>query len=251
MGDIRAVASHIRVQAQQHLYHYQEEITVYEVAQIIQRLQHQCTYQSGIRPLGISCLIFGRDQNIDHDHLDVTHFSVENRPPTKTTTFIHHTNTWKMYKCTPSGCIPEDCYEVGGAVLGYQEDEVSRRLSSFHDVPEDHPNEKGTTNTGTTSTTTPTTTNNDTSEANHVIQFISLMKDTFDTIDHDNETVRMMDVYIFRGDGPTRMRQQYRARSSSTPITCFANIDCRSSNHHHHHAYPNSLMRVRQYYNQP
>jgi 20S proteasome alpha/beta subunit len=227
MGDIRAMASHLRVQAQQHIYHYQEDMTVYEMAKIMCQLHHQCTYQSGIRPLGISCLIFGID-NAFGSVPDGTGFDCDRATST-------HSRGWKMFKCTPGGSIPENCNDVGCAVVGYKEDALLQELYQDHDE-----------NVNITDTNT---TNYNGIEADHLEQFISSLKNAFHKIDdHDNEISRMMDVYAFRGSS-VHATHHHRPQHPSA-ITCFANIDCGTTNNNNDQAYQNSLMRVRQYYNE-
>ena len=252
MGDIRAVASHLRVQAQQHIYHYQEDMTVYQMAKIICQLQHQCTYQSGVRPLGMSCLIFGIDDQNRGRGDDET--GLHRTTQTSTT----RSNTWKMYKCTPGGSTPEVCnHDFGGTVLGYKEDIVLQQLFDDDDDDDDVEQMSNTSNprfendtifTTKISNFTATTTNSSSAEADHTERFISLIQSAFGKIDdNDRETSRMMDAYVFRGSKGTGAHSHHRHPS---PVTCFANIDCRSNNNNKYNkTFHHSLMRVRQYYN--
>lgn len=234
MGDIRAMASHLRVQAQQHIYHYQEDMTVYEMAKIMCQLHHQCTYQSGIRPLGISCLIFGIDNGVGSMR-DETGFDCDRATST-------HSRPWKMYKCTPGGSIPEDCNDVGCAVLGYKEDALLQKL--YQDQDEN-------VNITDTNSTKTTATNGNGNEADHIEQFISSMKNAFHKIEdhHDHEISRRMDVYAFRGYNGSGVHATHHRQQHPSAVTCFANIDCGTITNNNQ-AYQDSLMRVRQYYNE-
>jgi 20S proteasome alpha/beta subunit len=96
LGDIRAAASHLRLQAQQHRFNYDEEWTVEQAATALSNLQHQLTHQSGVRPLGITGFLLGTDA-----------------PPYRSATapINNATAPWPMaqlFQCSPGG-LPEDC----------------------------------------------------------------------------------------------------------------------------------------------
>ena len=102
MGDIRAVASHLRLQAQQHLYNCDEEWTVQQAAEALSSLHHQLTHQSGVRPLGMAGFLLGTDAI----------------KPDQSSTIISNATqmpTARLFHCSPGG-LPEDClYYCTGA----------------------------------------------------------------------------------------------------------------------------------------
>jgi 20S proteasome subunit alpha 4 len=106
LGDINAIVSYIRVQIQQSIYNHDETMSLQQISNMICQLQHQCTYQSGIRPLGVSCLLFqttSSNHNNDNQHHPSPH----------------------LFKCSPGG-IQEDC---NYCIIGNNEDRI---LESFH-----------------------------------------------------------------------------------------------------------------------
>jgi 20S proteasome alpha/beta subunit len=96
VGDIRAVASHLRVQAQQHLYNFDEEWSVEQAATSLSNLQHQLTHQSGVRPLGITGFLLGTNAHPYRSTMTTLNSATAVLP------------TAQLFRCTPGG-LPEDC----------------------------------------------------------------------------------------------------------------------------------------------
>jgi 20S proteasome alpha/beta subunit len=62
-GDARHLASKLRSECQRNRIMYGEPMTVSQVAEIASRIQHDRTRIAGKRPLGVTALILGHDQN--------------------------------------------------------------------------------------------------------------------------------------------------------------------------------------------
>lgn len=98
-GDAQYTAAHLRVTAQQHQHVTGEAGTVVaQAARELVSLQHQLTHTPGARPLGVTCLLLGFDQDVDDDE-------EEDGCSRDSGT---HSNTARLYKCSPGGSM-EDC----------------------------------------------------------------------------------------------------------------------------------------------
>jgi 20S proteasome alpha/beta subunit len=231
VGDVQMMVSHLRRQAQQHYYNYEEDIPLSQLVTIVTNVQHQCTYQSGVRPLGIVCLLF----------------------TLPTTTTPHNSNNIQLFKCSPGG-IQEDCMYC---TVGYDDDRILERLHTQYS------NLINETNTNANSTTTTTTTTTTTNEADVIEQIVAMLHND-DYSDSDSsikdeierkENQRLTDVWVFRrptgsfhanpihhvvNDTINRtQQQQLQQRRIQHSVTCFANL-CHTSNE--------SMQTMRQYY---
>jgi Proteasome subunit/Proteasome subunit A N-terminal signature len=253
MGDIRALVSHLRGLAQQHEDHYQERMSVHEMARAMAQLQHACTYQSGIRPLGLTAWIFGIDHHNNNDDDDDDDDDDDSggegkRANRNSTGNMASPRPWKFYQCTPDGSVPEDCSRyrhengVSYTVAGYQQETVLQHLQNIDDDIGNDPKTSSASSRSNTDTATSSCTNH-IDEGDRMMDFVSTIRKAWakmDGPDHEQQS-RMMDVYVFR---------DRRCSSSSSrkfpTVTCFANMDYSAKNDHFH---PTSLQRVRQYFN--
>jgi 20S proteasome alpha/beta subunit len=192
VGDIRAVASHLRMQAQQHIYNYDEELTIKQAATIVSNLQHQLTFQAGVRPLGISCFVFGSDAN---------------QCSTNSLTFRKEFPTAQLFKCSPGG-IQEDClYSTAGFNEAAMLQILHQRYSQFNNTATEGDIVEGLV-----------------SAAQQALSNDSFRMNTRTSTDETDDATNQLlfDVWVFRTNGSTQHNSTTCRRNKS--VTCFAGL---------------------------
>lgn len=101
-GDARFLASHLRLDSQQHLFDYGEAMTVSQAAKTATSLQHMLTHTGGARPLGVTALILGGSDS---------------------------SNERRLFRCSAGG-IQEDCLYC---TAGKDEDSIMAALAKRYE----------------------------------------------------------------------------------------------------------------------